>query len=233
MALDLKTVKKSIDAALKQGSSASFITPADITLHIDNALIQVNQDRPFVKVADIAGDGTSNYALPADFEKGFSNIDQVEYPAGEQSPIIKREGDDYFEYEDPTLSPVLRLRFRTLSPSTTEVIRLTYSTSYILTTSVTNLDQIAYLSIIYKTMAFIFTSLGSKFTQSNDPTIQADAVNYGAAGQNFIFMATEYEKRYRQTVGISRDVVAAGAFVETDIVFSHGEDLIWHPKRTR
>lgn len=232
MVRDLETVKKSIDAIVKQ-EGADFVTPDEITLHIDNALIQVNQDRPFINVFDITGDGTADYGLPADFEKGFSNILQVEYPAGEQRPIVRREGDDYLEYEDPTLSPALRLRFPTLVPAATQTIRLTYSTSYILSTTVTNLDQIGYLSVMYKTLNFIFSAFGSRFTQSNDPTIQADAVNYGAMGQNFIFLATEYEKKYRQTIGLSKDVVAAGSFGEVDIVFSHGEDFLMHPKRTR
>ena len=232
MARDLATVKDSINAALKQGS-ADFVTPGEITLHLTNALIQVNQDRPFEIVFDITGDGTQNYGLPSDFEKGFSIMESVEYPEGQVRPVMRREGDDWFEYEDPSLSPELRLRFLTLTPSATETIRIRYTTSYILTTSTTNLDQIAYLALIYKTMVFILNALGSRFTQSTDATILADSVNYGANGQNFLFLGAEYQKQYRQIVGISRNITAAGAFAEADIVFSHGEDLIWHPVRTR
>lgn len=232
MALDLTTVRSSIDAALKQGN-ADFATPAEIKLHIDNSILQINQDRPFVKVADITGDGTRDYGLPTDFEKGFSLIESVEFPADEDRPRFRRESDDWIEYENPNLSPTLRLRFFTLTPLSTEKIRLTYTTSYTLTTSTTNLDQIAFLAVIYKSLVFIFNSLGSRFTQSNDPTILADAVNYGAAGQNFIFLATEYNKLYKQVIGINKDITAAGAFAETDVVFSHGEDLLWHPRRTR
>ncbi len=232
MAQDLATVRKSIDAALKQ-DGAGFVTPDEIQLHIDNAIIQINQDRPFVKVADITGDGTRNYGLPADFAKGFSIIEAVEYPEGEDRPRFRRESDDWIEYEDPTLSPTLRLRFFTLTPSATETIRVTYTTTYTLNTTTTNLDEIAYLATVYKTMVFVFNALGSRFTQSNDPTILADAVNYGAAGQNFIFLGADYEKRYRQIIGINKDVTAAGFFAETDVVFSHGEDLLWHPLRTR
>lgn len=232
MATTLKDIRDHINAELQD--DARFLTPDEKELYIVAAINQVDNDRPLRKVADITGDGSQDYGLPADFEKGFSIIQSVESPAGEIPPNFLREDDSWFEYEDPTKSPALRLKFFNLQPTSSDIIRINYTAPYTVTTDASDLDRISFLSVVYKALEFALAALGQKFTQSSESTLLADSVNYAARGQNFIFQATEWGKKYKQVVGIGQDNIApAQAFKEKDITYLHGEDMIFHQKRFR
>ena len=83
-------------------------------------------------------------------------------------------------------------------------------------------------------MVFLFRTLAAKFSQTNDPTIAADAVDYGGRSQNYLFLAERWEGEYKKAIGADEEGVrAAFALSDTDIVFSHGEDMLFHPKRSR
>ena len=306
---------------------ARLIETKEMFSFIDNAVRQLNHDDPLRIAIDIAGDATTDYALPVTFQKGFSRVKRVEMPAGENPPVLLKKDDDWFIYEDPTKASGLkqRLRFKLSTPGVLStllsnldvdiiafqsgnIIRYTFNGSpdlssvsvgdaLIVTTStntsndgsfivvtvndssdfveVINLDrsdntddeatdspsvgtlkdvqlirviittphtvtdisntlsQDDFMAIIYKTLVFLFRSLAARFAQTTESTIGADAVDYGGRTQNYLFMSERYETQYKQIVGIGGKIAFAQAFAETDIVFSHGEDLLFHPKRSR
>lgn len=234
MAFDLATVRKEVEALLQD--DATFLQPGERDLSIDSALRQVNHDRPRRLVFDITGDGTQDYDLGSDFQKAFSLIQTVEHPAGENPPVFRREEDDWILYEDPskTAGQQLRLRFRTVTPKTTETIRVTITTPYVLTLAATTIDsQTIFQAIIYKTMVALFRGLASRFGQTTDSSIAADAVDYGGRTQNFLFLAERYETNYKSVIGVGENTKAAFALMEVDIVFDHGEDFLMHSARSR
>lgn len=234
MAFDLATVRSEIQALLQD--DANFLSPDERDRAVDGALRQVNHDRPRRLVFDIAGDGTQDYDLGSDFQKAFSLIKSVEHPAGENPPVFRREEDDWIPYEDPSkpAGQQLRLRFKTITPTATETIRVTLSTPYVLTTQTTTIDsQSIFQAIIYKTMVTLFRALAARFAETADPTIAADAVDYGGRSQNFLFLAERYETNYKGVIGIGEDTKAAFALMEVDIVFDHGEDFLMHSARSR
>lgn len=122
MAFELDKVKARVKALSQD--DAPFLTDPEINEAVAGAIQQVSHDRPFRKVKDIPGDGTQDLPLPSDFQRGFSDIESVESPAGENPVIFRDRDDDWTIYEDPT-KPVgsqLRLRFRETTPSTTDVL---------------------------------------------------------------------------------------------------------------
>lgn len=228
----LDVIRTAVKSELQD--DGQFLTPDEIDTHITNAINQVSHDRAFRKVADITGDGTRDYSLPTDFEKGFSSILRVEAPADENPPVYPREDDDWILYENPTKSPTQRLLFLTVQPTSTEVIRVTYSAPWAVTESASDLDRTAFLAVMYKVLELALAALANRFTQSTDPTIVADAVDYGARGQNFLFASNEWKTKYKQIIGLAEGVVApAAAFKEKDINFSSGEQLVWRANRDR
>lgn len=234
MAFDLITTRQRLEAILQD--DAKFLTATEKDDVIELALEQVNHDRPRNLVFDITGDGTQDYALPSDFQKAFSIISSVEHPAGETPPVFRIRDDDWFIYEDPSKGAglQLRLRFKATTPTATETIRVTITTPYALTVSVTTIDsQSIFLAVIYKSAVLAFRGLAAKFAQSADPSIDADAVDYGGRSQNFLFLAERYETNYKGVIGLGEDTKAAFSLQEVDIVFDHGEDFLMHPARSR
>ncbi len=232
MAFDRESARKGIVAKLRD--DAKFVPPPDLELAIDEAVDVVSDDLPREEVLDIAGDGSSDYPVPSDFLRGDSDIKAVEYPAGQRNPRFTPRYDDWFIYEDPTKAPdEMRLRFNESTPGLTEVIRVTFTTTWTLTESETNLSRRSFRGIQYKALVILMRSLAAKFSESAGPSIAADSVDYQGAAQNFLFLSERWESDYKKQVGLSRPVKAAGVKLESDIKFKHGEDFIWHPSRSR
>lgn len=224
-----------VQAVAKLQDDAGFLQPAELDEMIRDAVRQTSHDRKRFFVTDIAGDGTRDYALPAEFVKRFSEVIQVETPAGEDFPVFRDKEDDWFIYEDPSKSAgfQLRLRFRETTTKVGDDIRVTIATNWTLEPTSDVDDQDTFLAIIYKTLNYAFRAIGAKFAQSTDPSIQADAVDYGGRTQNYLFLAERYQTEYRAVVGLSGEVKAAAVLGDVDVIFAHGEDFLHHPVRTR
>lgn len=232
-AFTFSQVRVKVEAVLQD--DANFLQPAELDELIRQAVRQTSHDRKRHLVTDIAGDGTRDYALPADFIKRFSDVIQVETPAGEDLPVFRDRDDDWFIYEDPTKAVgfQLRLRFRETTTKTGDSIRVMIATDWTLEPASDVEDQDTFLAIIYKTLNYAFRAIGARFAQSADPSIQADAVDYGGRTQNYLFLAERYQTEYRAVVGLSGETKAAAHLGEVDVVFSHGEDFLHHTQRTR
>lgn len=233
MALEFAEIFDNVLALMQD--NAQFISSGQIELAIKNALRQIDKDIPRTLVFDINGDGTQDYKLPVTFVRSVSLLKDVETPAGQNPPILRRRDDDWFVYEDPSkpAGEQLRLRFRLSAPSATEVIRIRFTSPHIVDQDTSTLDQTSFQAVIYKTLVYAFRSLAAFFTQSTNPAIAIDAVDYAGRAQAFLFLAERYDKSYKQILGIGEKVSAAFATHEADIVFSHGEDMIFHPKLER
>ena len=93
MALDRDGIRNSVLTKLQ--NDAKLLTDDDVNNQIDDALIQLNRDKPDTLKVDITGDSSQDYALPTTFKRGFSILRTVEFPAGEKIPRILRERDDW------------------------------------------------------------------------------------------------------------------------------------------
>lgn len=231
MAFDRDGIRTSVLSKLKNDSR--FLTDDDVTNQIDDALIQLNRDRPDTLKVDITGDGTQDYALPATFKRGFSILRTVEFPAGEKIPRIIRENDDWDFYEDPSKTPTQRLRFFSVTPTASDTIRIEIETPWLIEAADTTLDQNSFIAMVYKTLEFSFRALAAKMADSTDNSIDANTVDRGALGSNFLFLAERYKTDYKRVTGLDQKVRAAQGFGDPDVIFSHGEDFFWHPARTR
>ena len=239
MTFDRNDVQKEVVAQLQD--DAKFITPSEVDLFIAQALRQLDRDRPLSRVEDITGDGTKSYDLaPIGYQKGVSRIVKIEFPAGEDPPIKPLiEDDDYLDgYEDPS-KPVgerIRLLFITVTPVSTEKIRVTFRTIWTLDptdATKSNLDEFAFAAVVHKSTSLALRALSNLFAQGVDSGIAADAVDRTAQSSLFAFNAREHDNMYDKLAGLSDDVGAAQAIAESDIRFAHGEDFFWHPARTR
>lgn len=215
---------------------ASFLSPDEIDTHLLRAARQVNLDRPLRIVDDIPGDDTQDLSLPAEFVKGFSYIDEVELVTNPASkvPIYLVPDEDWFPYEDPTqVGNEMRLRFRLTTPRTGDSVRIAFRGMYTLLEDSSNFSPAAFEALIAGGLKLAYTALAAKYSQSQDPTIAADAVDYGGRVQSFLFLRDRAEKEYNRRTGLGEPQKAAQYLTEVDVVWAHGEDFVWHPRILR
>ncbi|KKN50893.1 hypothetical protein LCGC14_0628130 [marine sediment metagenome] len=211
---------------------AKFITDKEVDTQGVIALRMLNLDRPRRVPKDITGDNTSSYDIESlGFVKQYSDVKTVEYPAGETPPVMRRRDDIWFIYEDPSKpsGQQLRLRFFTLEPNTTETIRVTFTVPFV----IADLADTGFNALVFKNASLVLAALGSRFAQTTDSSIDADAVDYAGRSNNFIFLSEKYEKDYKRMAGLSDTTKAAQAIGENDIIYPTGDDLFWHPRNTR
>ena len=328
MAFELQPVRDLVKAMVQD--DARFVSsPNETDLLIEGAVRQLNKDKPFTKVVDIPGDGTQDYDLGTDFEKGFSRIISVEHPALQIPPTFKRFDDDIIDppYEDvfkpagqqirlklklstpqvlstrltaldvesilfqtgntirytfnttPDLSAVevgdtlvVTLASNALnngtffivtindasdfvevlnpdrsdnvadkasaSPATAnvddvEIIRVRMTTKHTLTLKDSTLTNTEFQAVGHLSTSLYFKGIGGRFAQSQDSTIDADSVDYQGRTQNVLFLAERHRTDYNRLVGLDEKVKPAQALSEQDVIFTHGEDMLFHPVRTR
>lgn len=235
MAFTLDDVRQDVDMELQDDKP--FFTTGERDTAIQLALKRINRDRPREEVVEVAGDGTQDYDVPPNYQRGFSEVRQIEFPAGQIPPVILAQDDDWIEYEDPTQTPTNRILFLALTPGTSEKIRITIRRPHDLTndsSTSTVIDQNTFQALVYKSLSNIFRAKGSKFLESNDPVIGADTVDFGVKGQTFLFLANEWERDYKAAVGIGAEQVKADdAFADADVKFGHGEAFLFHGRKQR
>ncbi len=208
---------------------AGILSNTEIDDFILEALSYYSKDAPYIKVADIAGDGGYQYDLPNDWQEGFSYIVKVEYPASKQIPLILEPGD-YSIYKSPS---GLKLHFYTLVPLATETIRTTYTTLYTesIIDSVPAQDQDAFCLL---SAALCCGAIARRYAQTSDSTIDADSVNYRSKSDEYARRGKELAQRYSNFMG-KKDgqVAAAGGTKDWDTAYSWGGDFLTHPSRGR
>jgi hypothetical protein len=217
---------------------ANFIKPPELDTHIKRAIRQVNLDKPLKLVSDIPGNGTKDLELPAEFLRAFSVIETVEFMSSGVASIPHHyllPQEDWFVYEDPSLPAAeqMRLQFILSHPRAVDVLRVCHTGTYTVTEDASNLDPYGFEAIIAGGLKFAYTALAAKFSQSTDPTIAADAVNYAGRVQSFLFLRERADKEYKDRTGTNKGIKAAQYLTEIDIVWSTGEDFVWHPRIVR
>ncbi len=117
----LDQVLQDLDEELEPDPKAAFLQEA-INTH--------SQHRPQILIVSVTGTGTFLYDLPAGWEEGFSSIESIEYPVGEQNPILLDQ-TKYMIYQGIDGS---QLRFLYDSPGATETFLLSYTARHVVAT---------------------------------------------------------------------------------------------------
>lgn len=177
----------------------------DLLPAISTALARVSTVRPLEMVADLAGTGLHDLALPAGWAADFSRILGVEYPVG-NVPETCLDAGDFTLYRSP-LGQVLRLLY--LVPPLAAPVRVTYTLPRTEATLPDgDLDAVACLAA-----ALCLRNLAALHGQSSDPTISADVVSYSSKTDTYRRLAEALEGQYNLHFGIDPKggVKAAGA----------------------
>lgn len=214
-----------------QDAGKFLADPDDLINCLNEALEQYAEDKPLEKAADITGDGTKEYDFPSDFIDGFSELRKVEFPQGNDPPDFIREGkdNDFIRERTPTK---IQLRFLTDTPLSTQTIRLTYTTTYTVNDSSSNVVSADEHAVSNLATSFCLRALAARHNQTVDSTIGADAVDRLAAAAQFAALADSKETIYNKKIGkVSDTITAALAIGEVDVVPQIGGVRLFHHHR--
>lgn len=236
MASNYPTLQPLVKRYVKD-NAGKLTEPGDYDAFIGAVLNgRYSQDRPFVKAADYAGDG-STYALvlpagtgtPAVYGwiDGFSTIVSIEYPTGNRPQTFLDQRDYVVDFISAT---VKKLILSDTTPATGKTLRLRYTTQRVAEADVlaTDADDFCKLAA-----AACCRALAGYYAQTSDASLSADVVNYRTKSQEYTTLAKEYEKSYGEHMGLTETVVGPSASVNWDSRLQTGYDYIWHPRTLR
>lgn len=218
-----------LDEILKE--QTGDLSAGDKIAAIKNAVDGHSKIRPQKKVADLLGNDSYDLDLPGEWEKDFSIIDKVEFPAGERNPVYL-EDEDWMIYED-TARQVLR--FLNDVPSPTETARISYSLRHAVTAVDGTIPDSDVEGVCHLAAAFALQSLANRYQSLQESTIGADSVDHRSRASEARTNANAERKLYFQHLGMKEnDQVKAGfATKDWDVNFPWGEDRLTHPRRWR
>jgi hypothetical protein len=219
--------------------TANKLSQADKDDAITQAVKRYSKDRPRELVTDLVGAGSAYLALPSgpsnppeQFEDGFSFVRAIEFPIGNLPPIYL-EGEDWLLYRAPT---GLKIALTNMVPQATDTLRVTWTVRHNPGTSgaqavATTVPDYDFEAVCDLAASFACDKLSAAFARTNDPSIQADAVNYRSKAQEYASLGKQFKKRYDDHVGIedggsgSGNNPAAGAISIGDMNLNQGSGV--------
>lgn len=162
---------------------------------INAALKKYSSARPRESVAEIAGNGTTDYALSgfADWSEGFSGVKQVEYPV---DTVLD---DDDWSIIRKTDGCYLRL---TSSPAASETIRALYTALHACDDTRCTIPAFDEEAVQMLAASFFCDMLAAYFAQTQDSIIGADSVDHKSKASEYAARARAYRQNYYNHLGI-------------------------------
>ena len=211
--------------ALVKDDAGILTDPNDYESHVKTALARYSIDRPGSAVVDIVGDSGHDYDLPAGWVQGFSKVECIEYPVG-NVPADYLDAGHFLIYREPTGD---KLRLLSVTPTAAESFRVTYTVART-ATSVLDNDVEPFKWLV---AALCCEQLANSYTQTSDPSIKADSVDYNSKGREYASRATRLKKQYLNHLGLKDGpaLKPASAILDTNTAYPDGRPRLTHRRR--
>lgn len=174
------------------------------TAFVYEAVKTYSKYRPQELAEAYTGDNGYDYDLPASWEKSFSAIKGVEYPAGEQIPIFI-DSSLFTVYKAETAD---NFRFLRHTPSTTETFNIIYTARHLLTTAstTTTIPEGDMDAVVNFAGGLCCYAMARKLAQHTDTTIQSDINNIWRSINRYREMGEELFKAFEQHMSLEKGV---------------------------
>lgn len=219
----LAEIREKVIGSVKD-DSGKLVNPDDYNAKIQAAIKRYSRHRPGIKVADIVGNGTHDYALPTGWNDEFSAIKSIEYPLGDV-PATMLDNDEFEIYQSPTGKKIRLLNY---ALAATASFRVSFT---ILRTDAT-IPDMDVDALVTLAAALCCEDLANAFIQSSDSTIGADSVNYRSKAAEAASRGKRLMQLYKEHLGIKDDDItpAASAVVDLDMKYPGGGERLTHSR---
>jgi hypothetical protein len=222
--------------------TAEKLQPDDKERLLSQAVVIFSKDKPNTKVHEITGDGSAyDFAMPSDWVDGVSYIiGDIEYPADDYQDPVYLEKVDWMFFRKLVLTVTTTyLRFRSFIPALNKKARFEYALPHTVDETTNTISNADIEAVITLTAALCFWALAAKFTQTTDPSIEADVIDYQRKSDMYSQLAKEKISIYNSLMGLGEESkgnapASAGVAVkDLDIAFSWSEEMLTHSSRNR
>lgn len=232
----IEDIRSKINFNLQDDSE--ILRPEERDLAIKHAVRIYSKDRPLekIKVDSTANGSKYDFDLPYDWEIDFSAImSSIEYPVSDDIQIPQFIDDnDWIIYKKTDTNHVLR--FKTFRPSSGYDIRYHYTTPHTVTDTNCTIYENDFDAVCELATGFCYRALAAKYAQTQEPSIEADVIDYARKTDEYITLAKEAFEFYARHIGKGEEDIAkpgAMAVYDLDIQFPWVADYLTHPKAHR
>ena len=209
---------------------------ADIYAFLDGAVLTYGRARPLRRAFTQAGNGTTyQWAMPATWYEGWSQVVKVELPTGDQIASLL-EGEDWEIFYSGTTTP-LTVNFRLLqtTPSSSETLRVEYTAPHILSDATNTIQEPDQQAGAWLAAADMLLALAADAAHRQPMEPAGEIGGSPSAEQEFRRLAKDYRDKYHQHMGYDKDgsPPAGQGFVDWDRRFAWGGDPLFHGRRGR
>lgn len=166
--------------------------------------------RPWTRVDDIPGDGTYDYTLPTHYDHDKSNIQHIEFPAGNRDPEFL-DDTAWLIYRSATTT--YKLRLTTATPQVSEIIRMTYSTTHIVDAGSSSLPGADEDAVVNKAAAICCGWLAAHYSQQGESTLNAQVANHQSKADHYRRQIKIFDQMFDAYMGLGDKVPVAAAGV--------------------
>ncbi len=232
MAFTLNSYVEAVRGRLQEVEESTEIIVDDIEDSIMIAVRLHSEARPLEKVADLAGDGNYDLALPDDWVKDFSTIISIEYPQGNRTPTYL-EPKETMLYQGTSGNPVLR--FLSVTPQSGETVRITYTVPHTVTDTTSTIPDDDFWAVANLAAALTARVLAARYTRVWEPTLDIDLINYSRKADDYRALADQCELIWRRHLGLPDEggPIPALSYSDWDMMFSWNRSLLVHKPSLR
>ena len=221
-----------IDARLQADDNE--LSRNDRYLMLKQAIDRYSHDQPDEITADITGDGGRYYAISllTSWQDEYSEIRSIEYPAAtiaNDETAVYLDSDDYdADYYDGAARYIY---FPNHSIGASEAFRVRYTAPYTETADTWNTPAGDFFAIADLAAALCCQAIATKYSRTNDTTINADAADHDGRAGRFADRYTELMASYEKHMGIGAEddkPRPMAAFITIDIPPAQSKKYLSH-----
>lgn len=231
--ITIEDIRTGLDFRLQDDSEK--ITPTEIDLAIDQASRIYSKDRPLKKIKeDITANGSKfDFDLPYDWAIGFSYITgDIEYPVSDdiQTPQYV-DSNNWMIYKKVSGEV---LRFLVMKPSSSYAIRYEYLIPHTISDENCTVYERDVDAVCDLAAALVFKALAAKHAETEEPTIEADVIDYVRKSDQYMELAKESFRLYNDHIGAGEDTKEKpGAMAMKDFDINIRGGNLTHPRELR
>jgi hypothetical protein len=216
----LDTVKVKVGSIIKDTDEK--LSAQDIENFIATALEHLNKVKSREKVLKVTNATPKDlFELPTDWDAEFSQMLAVEYPIDENPPeyldipdevrLIDRDDKTYIQF-DSKINKDFRVIYTKRRTAVTDIVDFL-------------VEPFCYLVAHFAAVALAF-----HYSNTSDPTLTADVVDYKSKAQFYQNLSTTCLEKFEMTALRGEDSFAQK---DIDVDFGWGEEKLFHRRKSR
>jgi len=160
---------KALTNALVKFTNTTILSNTDRELLINESVKKYSKRRPYIRTEIYTGTSTDYYSLPSNYEDGFSEIYEIEYPtAASPKEVIEPK---YWAVEQ--MSDGKYLRFFSYNPGADQTFWVKYTSRYAFSGDTSSIPDCDKTALAYLCASLFCEAIADYYASRADPNLTA------------------------------------------------------------